>query len=124
MVNKVSDSLSAFLSTPTTTRIFLAASADDVAKVVYALTRALPQGLLDHFTFSTYESDPLSCSARLVGHESGSAEQDLPNACYLGASASRSFLDVILDPGTYWVQIDGYNGDRGPWNLDLRLLPP
>ncbi len=80
--------LSAFLSTPTTTRIFLAASADDVAKVVYALTRALPQGLLDNFTFSTYESDPLSCTARLIGHESGSAEQDLPNGCYLSGNVA------------------------------------
>ena len=80
--------LGAFLSTPTTTRIFLATSADDVAKVVYALTRALPQGLLDDLTFSTYESDPLACTARLIGHESGSAEQDLPAACYAGGNVA------------------------------------
>ncbi len=49
---------------------------------------------------------------------------EVPGACFVGFNASRSFLDVILDPGTYWVQVDGYNGDRGPWNLDLRVLPP
>ena len=80
--------LSAFLSTPASTRIFLGATDDDVAKVVYALTRALPQGLLDDFTFSTYESDPLACTARLIGHESGSAEQDLPAGCYGNGSVA------------------------------------
>ena len=49
---------------------------------------------------------------------------EVPGACYIGFSASKSFLDLTLDPGTYWVQIDGYNGDRGPWFLDLRVLPP
>ena len=80
--------LSAFLSTPAATRIFLAAPADDVAKVVYGLTRALPQGLLDDFTFSTYESDPLACTARLIGHETGSTEQDLPAGCYAGGNVA------------------------------------
>ena len=34
--------LAALLGTPGTTRVFLAAPAEDVAKVVYAVTRALP----------------------------------------------------------------------------------
>jgi hypothetical protein len=74
--------LTALISTPPTTRVFLAAPADDVAKVVYAVTRALPAGLLDGFTFSTYEPDPLACPARLVGHDGGSPDRDLPAACY------------------------------------------
>jgi hypothetical protein len=74
--------LAALLGTPPTARVFLAAPADDVAKVVYAVTRALPAGLLDDFTFSTYEPDPLACPARLVGYDSGSPEWDLPAACY------------------------------------------
>ncbi|HUR53236.1 MAG TPA: hypothetical protein VMZ71_03850 [Gemmataceae bacterium] len=74
--------LSALLGTPPTTRIFVAASADDVARVVYAVTRALPHGLLDDLTFSTYEPNPLSCTARLIGHDTGSPESDLPPACY------------------------------------------
>lgn len=103
--------LSAFLSTPSTTRIFLAASADDVAKVVYALTRALPQGLLDDFTFSTYESEPLLCTARLIGHESGSAEQDLPGGCYAGgnvalnaSSGKRTDLKVAVPMAGFAVE--------------------
>ena len=78
--------LTALLGTPAHARIFLAASADDVAKVVYAVTRALPSGLLDAFTFSTYESDPLACPARLVGHDLGAADgdepRDLSETCY------------------------------------------
>jgi hypothetical protein len=72
--------LTALLETDAATRVFLAASAEDVAAVVYAVTRALPAGLLDEFTFSTYESAPLTCSARLIGHDAG--DWDLPEACY------------------------------------------
>jgi len=75
--------LAALLGTPAQSRIFLAAAADDVAKVVYAATRVLPQGLLDDFTFSTYEALPLNCSARLIGCDS--SEADLPEDCYAGA---------------------------------------
>jgi hypothetical protein len=49
---------------------------------------------------------------------------EVADACYVGFNASKSFLDLVLDAGTYWVQVDGYNGDRGPWNLDVRVLPP
>ena len=45
-------------------------------------------------------------------------------ACHVGFGASRSFLDRVLDPGTYWVQVDGYAGTVGPWNLDVRVLDP
>jgi hypothetical protein len=49
---------------------------------------------------------------------------EVPNACNPGLSANRSFLDLTLDPGTYWVQIDGYGGAVGQWNLDVRVLAP
>jgi hypothetical protein len=78
--------LAALLGTPTGTRIFVAAPADDVATVVYAVTRALPHGLLDDFTFSTYEPDPLACPTRLVGHDTGSPDWELPAGCYEGAA--------------------------------------
>ena len=71
--------LTALLGTPADVRIFVAAKADAVAKIVYAITRVLPTDLLDSFTFSTYEPEPLSCVARLVGNEPG---RDLPDACY------------------------------------------
>jgi hypothetical protein len=74
--------LTALLGTPDSTRIFLAASSEDVARVVYAVTRAMPQGLLDDFTFSTYEAEPLNCAARLIGCELGEEQQDLPETCY------------------------------------------
>jgi hypothetical protein len=80
--------LSALLATPPAPRIFLAAPADDVARVLYAVTRALPPGLLDDFTFSTYEPDPLACPARLVGFDPGAAAGDLPAACYANGAAA------------------------------------
>jgi hypothetical protein len=49
---------------------------------------------------------------------------EVANGCYAGFGASKSFLDLRLDPGTYWVQLDGYAGDYGQWNLDVRTLPP
>jgi hypothetical protein len=52
------------------------------------------------------------------------AAAEVPNACFVGFTANKSFLDLTLASGTYWLQVDGYNGDRGPWNLDLRVLPP
>ncbi len=70
-------------------RVFLAATADDVAKVVFALTRALPSGLLDDFTFSTHEADPLACGARLIGFDGG-PETDLPAECYRTAGVAMN----------------------------------
>jgi hypothetical protein len=49
---------------------------------------------------------------------------EVPNTCNPGTGPNRSFLDTTLEPGTYWVQIDGYSGAVGPWNLDVRALPP
>lgn len=49
---------------------------------------------------------------------------EVPNACHVGFQASRSFLDLTLAAGTYFVQIDGYAADKGPWNLDVRVLAP
>lgn len=84
--------LAALLGTEPHERVIVAASAADVATVVYAVTRALPPGLLDEFTFSTYEADPLTCPARLVGHDPGEGN-DLPEACYRGAG-------VAVNPAT------------------------
>lgn len=49
---------------------------------------------------------------------------EVPNACAAGADAGRSFLDQVLEAGTYWVQVDGYGGASGPWYLDVRVLDP
>jgi hypothetical protein len=76
--------LSALLITAAETRIVVAAPAEDVARVVYAVTRALPHNLLEGFTFSTYEPDPRATTIRLIGHDTGHREYDLPSACYEG----------------------------------------
>jgi hypothetical protein len=49
---------------------------------------------------------------------------EVPGACYVGLNGPRSFLDLTLDAGTYWVVIDGYAGAVGAWNLDVRVLSP
>ncbi len=46
------------------------------------------------------------------------------NQCYVGFEAARSFLDRVLPAGTYWVVVDGFNGERGHFELDVRMLPP
>jgi hypothetical protein len=44
---------------------------------------------------------------------------EIPGTCRPGYEASRSFLDVNLDAGTYTLQIDGYNGANGAWTLEV-----
>ncbi len=46
------------------------------------------------------------------------------DACYVGFSGDRSFLDLQLPAGSYWVIVHGYNGEKGPFNLDVRVVPP
>jgi hypothetical protein len=46
------------------------------------------------------------------------------NGCYVGFGGERSFLDLELPAGQYWVVVDGYEQSKGPWDLDVRLLPP
>ncbi len=77
--------LAAMLTAGPDWRIFLAAPSQDVALCVYGLTRVLPDGCQRSLTFSTYESQPLSCPARLVGTWAGdSADTDMPSSCYSG----------------------------------------
>jgi hypothetical protein len=49
---------------------------------------------------------------------------EVPMACSVGYTPPRSYLDLVLDPGTYWVQIDGFAGDAGAWLLDVRVVAP
>jgi hypothetical protein len=75
--------LAAMLTSEPDGRIFLAAAAEDVARCVHGLTRALPLILLEGFTFSTYESDPVTSAARLVGTTwNPQLNRDLPPVCY------------------------------------------
>ncbi len=46
------------------------------------------------------------------------------DACYVGFGAQKSFLDLELPAGQYFVLVSGFGGDAGAWNLDVRVLPP
>jgi hypothetical protein len=32
-------------------------------------------------------------------------------------------LDLTLDEGDYYIQVDGYDGASGPWSLNVFVLP-
>jgi hypothetical protein len=48
---------------------------------------------------------------------------ELPLACAPGYWSSRSYLDLDLQKGAYFIQIDGYDGDAGAWKLDVFTAP-
>jgi hypothetical protein len=45
-------------------------------------------------------------------------------ACAAGYANDRSYLDVTLDPGSYYVQIDGYASAAGSWFLEAFVVDP
>jgi hypothetical protein len=49
---------------------------------------------------------------------------EVVNGCTIGAGPGRSYLDLTLDAGTYFIQIDGLALDKGPWFLDVRVVDP
>ena len=49
---------------------------------------------------------------------------EMPKACAAGYYQQRSFLDLNLAAGTYFVQVDGYGGKSGPWFLDVFVVDP
>lgn len=49
---------------------------------------------------------------------------EVPLACSAGAADGPSFLDLVLEAGDYYVQVDGYSGASGAWRLDVFLAPP
>jgi hypothetical protein len=48
---------------------------------------------------------------------------EMPLSCAPGYGATRSYLDLDLQAGDYFVQIDGYDGASGPWKLDVFTAP-
>ncbi len=48
---------------------------------------------------------------------------ELSLACAAGYLPERSYLDLDLDSGDYYVQVDGYAGDFGTWLLDIYVSP-
>jgi hypothetical protein len=49
---------------------------------------------------------------------------EITQGCAVGYYASRSYLDLVLGAGTYYIQIDGFQFDEGPWFLDVRVVDP
>jgi hypothetical protein len=42
----------------------------------------------------------------------------------VGFQGKGSFLDLTLEAGVYYLQIDGLAMDKGPWFLDVRVVDP
>jgi len=49
---------------------------------------------------------------------------EVPLGCTAAVSGDASYLDLLLSPGTYWVQVDGLDGAVGPWVLDVHVVIP
>jgi hypothetical protein len=49
---------------------------------------------------------------------------EIAQGCAVGYGPQKSFLDLDLDAGVYYLQIDGYALDAGPWFLDVRVVDP
>ena len=49
---------------------------------------------------------------------------ELPLSCAAGYYPERSFLDLDLQPSTYFILVDGYAGQSGPWFLDIHVVDP
>jgi Putative metal-binding motif len=88
------------------------------ADQILSLTLPRPQRVVLDMEGSSYTT--------IVDVRMGSSCPGTPvaNACYVGFGAQKSFLDLELAAGQYWVIIDGYGGQAGAWNLDVRVLDP
>ncbi len=49
---------------------------------------------------------------------------EVVGGCTIGYYTGRSFLDLDLAAGTYYVQIDGFVAESGPWSLDVYVVDP
>jgi hypothetical protein len=59
--------------------------------------------------------------ATIIDVRAGSAcpGDEVIGGCSAGYSSGRSFIDLTLPAGDYWVQMDGYDSSSGPWVLDV-----
>jgi hypothetical protein len=49
---------------------------------------------------------------------------EVPLGCTVSFNENKSFLDLELEPGTYYVQIDGLGVATGAWVLDVHVVDP
>ena len=93
--------IAAYCSLRPDQRLYIAAVPDDVATVIYGLTRALPRGLLSGLTFTTYQPGQavLRAETRLVGTSwwrgqrgvFATPQDDLPARCYQSGLVVNGF---------------------------------
>jgi hypothetical protein len=85
---------------------------------IFRLVLAQPKRVV----LSTEGSTPLT----IVSLRSGGAcpGVEVKNGCHVGFFAARSFLDQTLPAGTHWIVVDGWAGQKGPWNLDVHVVDP
>ena len=50
--------------------------------------------------------------------------EEMTQSCTVGYYSLRSYLDLQLEAGTYYVQVDGFYGESGPWFLDVYTADP
>jgi hypothetical protein len=50
--------------------------------------------------------------------------QEVNAGCAISQAGDRSFLDLDLPAGEYFVQVDGYAGASGAWLLDVFFIDP
>jgi hypothetical protein len=60
----------------------------------------------------------------VVRKATGCPGPEVAKGCAAGYSGDRSFLDLTLEAGSYWVQVDGYAGYSGQWFLDVFVVDP
>ncbi|MBI3203636.1 MAG: hypothetical protein HYZ29_19010 [Myxococcales bacterium] len=60
----------------------------------------------------------------VVRRATGCPGPEVVKGCAAGYQTGRSFLDLTLDAGSYWVQVDGYAGYSGQWFLDAFIVDP
>jgi hypothetical protein len=48
---------------------------------------------------------------------------EVSGGCSSGDVTGGSFVDLTLGAGDYWIQMDGFEGDSGPWTLDVYVGP-
>lgn len=60
----------------------------------------------------------------VVRKATGCPGPEVALACAAGYYQDRSFLDLSLDSGSYYVQVDGYAGYSGQWFLDVFIVDP
>lgn len=64
----------AFFALKERQKLYIAAKDDQVAALIWGLTRSLPQSLQGNVTFSTYESDILASPALIIGTDAETAD--------------------------------------------------